>query len=615
MYVVYCLLLWMFVYTLPGLAIFPQLATSPRTAFAIPILSVFVIYCIASITIGVGILTTSLAIAIALTLGTVAALRMQRTIARAPFTWSSQDVFIYVFHAILLFPYFIKLGTHAFERGDEIYSWNFWAIQHYFLEAIDFSHTGAPYPQLFPKLLAFSYHIVGDLELQLPVRAMLIMFSWSMLTAIAMAFRQRMATHLGSYLVLLLYVMAFVGLEQFFDDGYADPVMNGCLLVSVALFWQSQQKPAFQISPLLLGLCSVLCGIAAAHAKQPGLLWVLFSLPFLLWFGAPKESKWLYRLLSIPSILGGLYWVVGEGREFHHNKGVLWLSLADRDGFSQLLFSINKYFIHQPCLFLLFSLAWLCCRKDKTLRRFVILFMIPSLFCWFLFGAYHLRLGQHLIAFAFFIVAASGYSLPAKLTTWDGWQRFWGWLALRQKECFIGMVGISVVMGGLLFIQGTWLEKGKISLYAGGRQSLQRYFGQDADHIYTNVYRHPEALLWVPSRYLYGLFYKHTQLTTPDYPRYPIYNRATLVDELQRKSPDYVFTVSQDVIDGPASKILGEVLKECPTAFEQISSPNNRFNFVTYRVNKALLQEDPCLINLAKGGEQEENQRSIAFTS
>lgn len=610
MYVIYCLLLWMFVYSLPGLAVFPQLITSPRTAFAIPVISVFVIYCIASATISLGILTTPLAVAIALTAGTIAVLRMRRTIATATFSWSSQDVFIYIFHVILLFPYFIKLGTHAFERGDEIYSWNFWAIQHYFLEPIDFFHTGAPYPQLFPKLLAFCYHIVGDLELQLPVRAMLIVFSWSMLTAIAMAYRQRMAAHLGTYLVLLLYVMAFVGLEQFFDDGYADPIMNGCLLVSVALFWQSQQKPSFQISPVMLGLWSVLCGIAAAHAKQPGLLWVLFSLPVLLWLGAPPEkAKWRYRLLAIPSILGGLAWLIWEGREFHHNTGVIGLSIADRDVMSQLAYSVNKYFIHQPWLFLLFLLAVLSCRTDKILRQLVIIFMIPSLFCWFVFGAYHLRLGQHLIAFAFFVVAASGYALPTKLTTWEGWQRFWGWLALRQKQCFTAIVGISIVMGGLLFVQGTWLEKGKISLYAGGRQSLQRYFGQDADHIYTTVYRNPDALLWVPSRYLYGLFYKHTQLTTPDYSRYATYDRATLIDELQRKLPDYVFTVSQDVIDGPASSMLKEVVKECPMAFEQISSSKNRFSFVTYKVNKEALQQDPCLVNLAK----DLNSNQVAF--
>ena len=70
-----------------------------------------------------------------------------------------------------------------------------------------------------------------------------------------------------------------------------------------------------------------------------------------------------------------------------------------------------------------------------------------------------------------------------------------------------------------------------MSLYDGGRQSLHRYFGDDADRIYATIYKNPEALLWVPSRYLYGLFYRHTRLTTPDYSQAP-YTTATLVKEL-----------------------------------------------------------------------------------
>ncbi len=615
MYFIYCLLIWVFVYSLPGLALFPQLITSPRTAFAIPILSVFIIYSLSTLFIAVGLLTTPLATGIAAGLGAVAIWRLKNTIEKGTFSWSTQDAFIYIFHAILLFPYFIKLGTHAFERGDEIYSWNFWAIQHYFLETIDFSHTSAPYPQLFPKLLAFCYHIVGSLELQLPVRATLVIFPWAMLTAIAMAYRQRITAHLGTYFVLLLYVLAFVGLEQFFDDGYADPVMSSCLIVSVALFWQSQQKPGFQINSWMLALWSALCGITAAHAKQPALLWVFFALPFLFTFTIKGQPKLPYYFLALLVILGGLWWVLGEGRDFHHNRGVLILSFKGREDhlLSQLWFSIHKYFIKQPFLFLLFLTAWISCRNDRVLRNMVILFMIPSMLCWFIFGAYHLRLGQHLIAFAFFVVAASGYALPAKITSWEGWQRFWNWLAQRQKQCFLGMVSVSIIMGGLLFVQGAWLEKGRISLYSGGRLSLQRYFGKDADFIYSTVYSDPNALLWVPTRYIYGLFYKHTLLTSPDYPLYEKYNKAALIDEFRRKTPDYVFTVSQAVIDGVGSEVLGQVIALCPNAFEKIASAPNRFDFVTYKVNKAILKEDACLNELVEAEGFVEKKDNVAM--
>lgn len=598
MYVIYCLLLWALVYSLPALAIFPNLVCSSRTAFAIPILSVFIIYCISSLLIALGFLTTSLATFIVIGLGAIAIWRIRRIILSMPFDWSLQDRFIYVFHLILLFPYFIKLGTHAFERGDEIYSWNFWAIQHYFLEKIDFSHTSAPYPQLFPKLLAFCYHIVGSTELQLPVKASLIIFPYAMLCAIAMAYRHLLSKHLGTYLVLLTYVLGGVGLEQFFDDGYADPIMTSCLLVSAVLFWQSQQISTSMMAPIYLGLLSVLAGITAAHAKQPGLLWAIFSLPIMMWLTPKDKFKLGFRLLGIVSILGGMYWVIGEGRQFHQNNGVLWLSLGDRNAFSQLIFAINKYFVHQPLLFILFLFAFFVSFKEKTLKYMLLFFVLPSLLCWFFFGAYHLRLGQHLIAFTFFIVLASGFTFPNKFGSWvKGMDLPWN---LFKKHFLIGCLCISMSVGVYLFVQGVWVDKPGISLYAGGRQSLQRYFGQDADYIYRYVYSEQSSLLWVPSRYLYGLFYKHTQLTTPDYMRYQTYNQAALIDELIRKSPDYVFTVSQNVIDGPASGLLGELILECPQAFEKVTHSQNRFSFITYRVNKGLLQQDPCLRSKAK---------------
>lgn len=600
MYILYCLLLWVLVYFLPGLAVFPRLICSPLTAFATPIVSVGLIYSVTSLLIAIGLLVTPVVIVVALAFGIVGIVRMRAAYAQN-WLWTKADALVYGMHAIVLLPYFIKLGTHGFDRGDEIYSWNFWAIQHYFLETIDFSHTGAPYPQLFPKLLAFCYHLVGNIDLQLPVKATLIIFPWTMLCAIAMVWRTRIGQLNGVYGFVLVYVLWGVNLGQFFDDGYADPVMTCALIVSMVLFWQSQQRaliasfPAtMQVNPTLLAGLSVLCAIVAAHTKQPALLFTLFTLPLLLW----QHRSW--RWLAILSLVGGLYWVLGEGRQFHHNKGVIWLSLANRDLFSQLAYAINKYFIQQPLLFLLFFVAWWISRRDKTLRQLSLLFMVPSLCCWFFFGAYQLRLGQHLIAGALFLLAAGGFNIELRLFNARWWRRWLNWYQLKQKQLLVAVLGLSVCISALLFAREVWLVKGGISLYAGGRQSLHRYFGKDTDYVYHTIYSDPELLLWVPSRYLYGLFYKHTKLTTPDYLYYGTYNYATLIDELQRKLPDYVFTVSQDIIDGSASQLLAEVVNQCPQAFSQVAGPYNRFSFVTYKVDKNMLARDQCLLALVE---------------
>ena len=584
MYVFYCGLIWLLVYLLPGLAFFPQLMASPTIAFALPIVSAFIIYSFSSLLLALGIFDTTSVLILALTLGSIGVFRTFRLWRESAFSWTKQAIGIYVLQAILLFPYFVKLGTHAFDRGDEIYSWNFWAIQHYFQETIDFSHTGAPYPQLFPKLLAFCYHLVGNIDLQLPTKATLIIFPWAMLTAIATVAWKRFGALKGAFWMLWLAVLMLVGLGQFFDDGYADPIMTSGLIISIVLLWFSQKGIPARLNSIQLAALSVLCAVMAAHTKQVALLWTLFSLPVILCWAAFQKRDWRLAALALLSVTGGLWWVLGEGNTFHHNTGVLSLSWSDRDLVSQLAYSANKYFVQQPALFLLFVFAIWASFKEVILRRIVLLFMIPSLLCWFLMGAYQLRLGQHLIALAYFLWVASGQMLPS-----------FGRFESRLKPMMVGAMALSLCLGIGLFVREQ--QKG-LNLYEGGKQSLLRYFGQDTDLIYQHIYADPQSLVWVPSRYLYGLFYKRTRLLTPDYSNYGVYDHAALIDELQRKSPDYVFTVSQAIMGGPASELLKEIIAQCPVAFEHVSGPQSKFSFETYKINKPLLQQDPCLVTL-----------------
>ena len=596
MYLIYCLLLFIFIYFLPGLAFLPQLLCSARTAFAIPILSVLVVYCIASLGILTQIFNAFSVTASAFFLGLIALIRIKKTIQTKPFFWSKHEKTLYALHLILFIPYFVKMGTHTFDRGDELYSWNFWAIQHYFLLDIDFSHTGAPYPQLFPKLLAFCYHFLGSMDLQLPVKGLLVIFPMTMLIAISMATHKLKKIPIGIYCLLLFYVLAGADLTQFFNDGYADPIMTCALIISAVLFWQSQQVSS---SKMLCGL-SVLCAITCAHAKQAGLLWTLFSLPLLLIFRYQKTHDKKFLWLSALCFGGGLSWFLSEGFTFHHNTGVIWLSQGQRDLFAQLLYAADKYFVHQPLLFLLFLTAAYASYQEKILRQMMLFFVLPSLLLWFIFGAYQLRLGQHLIAFSFFIIVASHYRLPKipalkkmKLLYLQGWRS-------HQSSFLMGGFALSMTIGIAYFVKALWLENGGLHLYAGGRQSLHRYFEDEANFVYKTIYSDPNALLWVPSRYLYGLFYHRTKLTMPDYAHYGMgtYSKAALVDELTHKSPDYVFTVSKNLVDGPASDVLAQVIQDCPLAFQRVTTPKNKFCFSTYKIKKEALRDDPCLIQL-----------------
>ena len=80
--------------------------------------------------------------------------------------------------------------------------------------------------------------------------------------------------------------------------------------------------------------------------------------------------------------------MIGEGQQFHMNTGVIGLSFADRDVLGTIGFAINKYFIRQPFLFVLFLCAVLASRREFWLKRMVLVFMLPELivlvFIWLL---------------------------------------------------------------------------------------------------------------------------------------------------------------------------------------------------------------------------------------
>lgn len=595
MYGVYCCLIGFFIYLAPALAFFPKLITDARSAFAIPIVSALIVYISTSLVQHLNIFNPITVTVLVAMSAMVAAIRVPATLRTTSVYWPKWQRSGYLLMALVCLPFFAKLGSHAFDRGDEIYSWNFWAIQHYFSEPIDFSHTGAPYPQLFPKLLAFCYALLGSTELQLPVKGMLIVFPWAMLTAIFSCLQMHWSRIL-SFLVALFYVLFISGLAQFFDDGYADPIMCSALIVSIVLMWQSSTAQNNQTKKWCL---SALCAITAAYSKQAALLWLLFSMPILfLWeFKKTKDRNFLYFTATI--ILAGVLWIIGEGRQFHQNQGVLWLSIENRTLLNQFIYSVNKYLIEQPSLLLLFAMATYYSWHSRWLRAVYWLFLVPGVCCWFLFGAYQLRLGQHLIALALFLIIAGGFDLGT--LKWQMyWQKILVWSAWRKQGLFRFGFAISLIVASTLFIKELWVVKHGLSIYHGSQQALHRYFKQDLPYVSRHLFTDPKTLVWVPSRYLYGLFYRHADLTTPDYLLYPSYEISQLSDELIRKKPSYVFTVAPEIIDGTANHLLQQLITQCPLSFKQVTSGGHKHNFVAYQVDVNKLTCDPCLLALSK---------------
>jgi hypothetical protein len=569
MYFLNVLALLFFVYLIPGIAIFPVVLRKPLWLMATPILSALVVYLLSTLLIFFGLFQHHVVLSMSLALALLAGVHVYRTgfnISKTKMFLSDHGVFLLINFFVIL-PFACKLGTHAFDRGDEIYSWNFWAVQHYFSQPADFYHTGAAYPQLLPKLLAWGYQVLGTIDAQLPSKACLVVFPFTLLNAIAYTTFKANAYRL-SYLGLLIWGLFGIGLSRYFDNGYADPVMTACLVMSGSLFIQGIRHN--NITSLWL---SMACGLAASFTKQPALIWSLWGLPLgLALFHAKSDRRTIMCIIAL-SILGALTWFIAEGSTFLNNQGVLSASIADRSLIAQFYFAVNQYLFQKPLLFLLLLGTAFWVRTDRVLAFMFYGFILPSLCVWFIAGAYHLRLGQHIIAFCMLLIWASDLTLP---------------VVQRLKQAGKYVVGtaaiLSITLSGWIVLQAH-LSNGGIPWDKPGLITMKRYFPKDTEKLYARLYNKPELLLWVPTRYLYGIFYAHTAVMEPDYNRFKQYNKADLLTELLEASPDYVFTADAAVAQGAAPVELAQLIADCPNWFNELPVGSNKYNYRIYALD------------------------------
>lgn len=600
MFAVYCFMLAVCVYFAPALALFPKFSLHPRLFVLTPMISALIVYVFVTLALILGMYQRSTVLIASVLFCSIAVFRVYRSIQTNRQYWSKSACALYFFHAVVLLPFFIKLATHGFDRGDEIYSWNFWAIQHYLSLPIDISHTGAPYPQLLPKLLSYCYQLLGNLSLQLPVKSLLILFPYMMLNAIGLLLKPHNIRNILLYAAGLVFLLFACNLAQFFDDGYADPLMTCGLTLSIVCYWYyhrwsqivNRSFAALQSEDIAFTylLFSVLAAIAAFLSKQPGLQWVaVLSVLMVHSFFFSKIKTFRFRILLtglLFILLGSAWlWLATEGHSFEENKGVIWLSKGNRNLLSQIASSAYTYLIAQPMLLVLFVLAYFSSKKHPLLKALYGLFFVPGVLLWFIFGAYQLRLGQHLMVVAWFIIVASQFKAINFLALENRIAEFGTKIMFYRRRVTLLLVMVSLSTSFLLWYKVCYIEQKGVSLYNGDRIRLSRYFGQDADWIYQNIHQNKSVLLWVPSRYLYGLFYPHTKLATPDYHLHSKYDAQVLLDELEQKKPDYVMAVDDAIIDGPAAAQLRTLIAQYPGCFEIVARAPNRYHFVTYRVH------------------------------
>jgi len=471
----------------------------------------------------------------------------------------------------------VRLVGSSFAVDDELTSWNYWAEQHFLGMPADFTFTKAAYPQLFAAWIASIYRAVGTFEWQWVARASLVLVTlWLGLLLVRAADRKgRRGAWVAAVLLLLLWLDGF---RISFGRGLADPLMVVALLTSVHYFLEYARDPR-RTAALMFCVSSA---IVASYTKQPALLWGCLGLPILTGWQVVRGAwqRWTLIPVAISSLISAA-WPLLFGRGFAHNQGVITRSLAQRGVMEQLGHSALTYLVDRPAVLLLMIASLALCWSKPVLRSIWLILLLPSMLAWFIWGAYSLRLGLHVLGLAALLLLHALEDVPVAETA----------SAARARHgCRAALLMTVFAMVGAAGTTMWWVARQGIDIWHGPEITLRRYFGDDEESVRA-IYR-SKVPIWVSSNYLNGMFYGGTPVTAPRVTNEG-YGRNDLFHDLAEAQAQYAFTAGA-VPYGSSSLVLEQAASACPQLFHEITRHSNELGFHVYRVDLASLRSGLC---------------------
>ena len=286
----------------------------------------------------------------------------------------------------------------------------------------------------------------------------------------------------------------------------------------------------------------------------------------------------------------GLLWLVTEGDGFWMNDGVVTRSHQDRMWFQQLFHASNKWLIDTPAITIMLLLCIHAVLRGHRGRSIFFGLVVPSLLVWLLFGAYDLRLGMHVVAVSALLIATNGFWPNAGV----GPAAAGAVVSYRVRHLVHGLSAVAVIVAGIGALKYIEERRPGFSLYDGGKNTIYRYFGDDADFVHREIYR-SDRTLWIPSNYIYGIFYGHNPIIRPDH-RVATLDLDRLKAEIMRDRPDYLFESGDVVAYGPATALLRDLVTECGDWFETVATPSDVHGYTVYRLNHdAVGRSETCI--------------------
>lgn len=487
---------------------------------------------------------------------------------------------------LVLFAYaVIKLAITGFDVDDEIYSWNMWAIQHFEGKTADFRFTVSAYPQLFSYWIAAMYQALGTISLHSVPRLFLAIPT--LLLGIAVLSMARISSWRMAVSTALILTFAFAPIIVRLAKGLADPLMSAAIILSAMLLIAYAREPKKMTWLWLSGICAVVGSLT----KQAGLIWACFSLPLAISYSC-WHHKWPRRTLivAVTVVLISAIWPLWIAPTFTNNPGVINASMGNRSYLQQIGFAVNEYLISRPEILVLFVASALIAWRNVFLRLLLIVGLLPMLLAWFLFGAYEIRLGIHVLCLAALLLICAmmtpSNDEPAHLHDLES-----NLLPHRRSTVFLAFTLTGAIVAALVFGIVTIAHKIGTDLTDGASNTLRIQYGPNSGSIIDHFLK-SKPRVWTTSNYAYGALYGRLPV---EFPRYvgANYNTANVIKELLAFQAEYA-VYSGRVSYGPASELLKGLAQECPGALDPILKPPNQSGFILYKVDLKALASEPC---------------------
>jgi hypothetical protein len=569
-----------FIYIIPGLSLFPKFILAPRTAASIPFISISIVISVQYILSLLNQFNHQNVIIIIGIFSLTGAYRIHKILSNKKHSWIKKDFIALCLIIFSSIPLMIILGLDGFQHADEIYSWNTWAKKIYFNQTVTFESTLSPYPLALPSFIAFCYKFVGNIDYQLPIK-----FTFSLIyisTIFTIYTFASNKTKVGIFFITYIFVMLIIGVGYEYKKVYADTLMGGFLVTSLALLIslsKSQLDTKKNIPSISILIASVLLISTASLTKQGAMPWSIIFYPLLAYviIYKNKDIPNPIRLTLVIPILVPILWYFIGGKGFNGNTGVIGRSMGERNYLEQLLYGFNESFINHPFILFFMIIVFIILFKKTNFEKIIISTgIILSTILILLFGAYETnRLYLHMILLGWLVIFAYGNNFSTYKTVYK----------LNQ----IGNSLYTYTLIGFLFI--FWsistlnyklnVNKPVTNILDGREVQANWVIGKNGAEQYRTILR-SRAGLWAVNSHVWGIyygidnFYRGQNLSSTDI--------NSIANALLREKIGWIYSNDDS---------MQRLQDYCPKSVEKIKTADNSYNQTLYKISPDII--DSCI--------------------